>query len=271
MTKRFLTSLTASGKITAEDGLDTFGTRTVISSTNDNPLRINTGASGGPYIGLYASDGTTRRGVVGFTGVSTMEMRNEVAGGVTVVQSEGDLRLRAGATDRLTIDSAGLVSIPLAIALGTAPETFAYHLRIGLCTTSKPGIMATTDSTSSRTICAWRNPNGTVGTIVASGTTTAYNTTSDARLKTEVPGESPLSVIERFKPKWFVWNDDQTVDYGFFAQEANEVWPNAVSPGGDDARDEPWMMDQSKLVGLLVGAVQELSARVEELEARLES
>lgn len=69
------------------------------------------------------------------------------------------------------------------------------------------------------------------------------------------------------KPSRFNFKSDPslTVD-GFIAHEAQAVVPEAVT----GVKDGPEMqaMDNSKLVPLLVAAVQELAARVAELEAR---
>ena len=48
------------------------------------------------------------------------------------------------------------------------------------------------------------------------------------------------------------------------AQELHAVYPAAVTPGESDA--EVWTVDFSKLVPLLVKEIQELKARVAELE-----
>ena len=61
-----------------------------------------------------------------------------------------------------------------------------------------------------------------------------------------------------------------------FAQELAEIVPSAVSVG-DDELDEngnlknPWMVDYGKLTPILVKAVQDLTAKVAELEAKLKA
>ena len=74
------------------------------------------------------------------------------------------------------------------------------------------------------------------------------------------------------KPYRFNFKIDptRTVD-GFFAHEVTSAVPEAIS-GEKDALDsngdiEPQLIDQSKLVPLLVAAVQELITKVETLEA----
>jgi hypothetical protein len=110
------------------------------------------------------------------------------------------------------------------------------------------------------------------GSIDQDGAGTAYNTSSDYRLKeNEVAISDGLSRLNQLKPYRFNFKDypDVTRD-GFFAHEVQSVVPYAVI-GEKDAVDKDGnidrqMIDQSKIVPLLVAAVQELSAKVEALE-----
>ena len=111
-----------------------------------------------------------------------------------------------------------------------------------------------------------------VGSISDNGSNTAFNTSSDYRLKENVKElEGALVKVNALQPKTynFITTPEITQD-GFLAHELLEVVPYAVS-GEKDALDtegniRPQQVDYSKLTALLVGAVQELSARVRELE-----
>jgi hypothetical protein len=111
------------------------------------------------------------------------------------------------------------------------------------------------------------------GSVSISGSTTAYNTTSDYRLKENV---TPLTgATDRLKQIPvnifnFIAHPDRTVD-GFLAHEVQAVVPEAVQ-GVKDAVDGDGVpvyqqIDQSKLVPLLVATIQELEARITALEA----
>jgi hypothetical protein len=115
-----------------------------------------------------------------------------------------------------------------------------------------------------------------IGSISQSGTSSvAYNTTSDYRLKTNIePLTDALSRLRQIPAHRFNWIADENgpkVD-GFLAHEAQAVVPEAVTGTKDavDADGKPIYqgIDQSKLVPLLVAAVQELAARVAALEAK---
>jgi hypothetical protein len=114
-----------------------------------------------------------------------------------------------------------------------------------------------------------------VGSITVTTTATAYNTSSDYRLKENVV---PLTgavdrlnqlQVHRFN---FIADPDKTVD-GFLAHEAQAVIPECVT-GEKDAVDDDSNpiyqgIDQSKLVPLLTAALQEALQKIEDLEGRL--
>jgi hypothetical protein len=113
-----------------------------------------------------------------------------------------------------------------------------------------------------------------VGSISVTGTSTAYNTSSDYRLKENFTPVTGALTRCNSLPVWrfnFI-GDDKTFD-GFKAHEAQLVVPEAVT-GHKDEVDENGNpvyqgIDQSKLVPLLFAAVQELSAQVTSLTARV--
>jgi len=116
------------------------------------------------------------------------------------------------------------------------------------------------------------NPNGNVGSISTDGSATLYNTSSDYRLKENITAISDaITRLKTLKPYRFNFKADTstTVD-GFLAHEVTAV-PEAITGTKDevDADNKPIYqgIDQSKLVPLLVAAVQELIGKVEALEA----
>jgi len=122
----------------------------------------------------------------------------------------------------------------------------------------------------------FKNAGSAVGSIRINASSTAYNTSSDHRLKQGV--EDMTGAIDRVKqlaPKRFNFiadPDDTTVD-GFLAHEAQAVVPEAVTGTKDevDADGDAVMqgIDQSKLVPLLTGALREAIAKIETLETKV--
>jgi len=120
-----------------------------------------------------------------------------------------------------------------------------------------------------------------VGSITSTGSSTAFNTSSDYRLKENaVLISDGITRLKTLKPYRFNWKTDKsiTVD-GFFAHEVTAV-PESVTGTKDELATEDieskgvkkgdpiyQSIDHSKLVPLLVAAVQELIGKVEALEA----
>lgn len=106
-----------------------------------------------------------------------------------------------------------------------------------------------------------------VGSITTDTTSTAYNTSSDERLKENIQdaGEAG-SIIDALRVRSWVWKDGGKFErFGFVAQEEYRVAPFAVTQGNDT---KPWGRDDSKLVPVLVKEIQSLRARIAALEAR---
>ena len=135
------------------------------------------------------------------------------------------------------------------------------------------GVFTDSSTTTTYNAGAFYLAGGSKGSIVVSTGGTAYNTSSDYRLKENVvPLENAVARIDNLNPVRFNFTSDpnKTVD-GFLAHEVTPVVPEAIT-GEKNAVDDEGNpvyqgIDQAKLVPLLVAAVQELSARVAALEA----
>ena len=127
---------------------------------------------------------------------------------------------------------------------------------------------------SNGTVVGFRREGTAVGAISVTTSSTAYNTSSDYRLKEDViEMEGSLARLKALKPCNFRWISDGARVDGFLAHEAQEVVPEAVT-GTKDAVDDEGNpdyqgIDQSKLVPLLTKALQEAVAKIEALEARV--
>lgn len=116
----------------------------------------------------------------------------------------------------------------------------------------------------------------TVGTISTTASATAYNTTSDVRLKEFVQTlVGALDVVRALKPVSFRWQADGSKGHGFLAHELMQVVPEAVSGLPDevnlDGSIKPQGVDHSKLVPWLTAAIKELSEQVQALTARVQA
>jgi hypothetical protein len=105
-----------------------------------------------------------------------------------------------------------------------------------------------------------------VGTISFTSTATAYNTSSDQRLKENIAdADDAGSKIDAIQVRKFDWKvDGSHQDYGMIAQELQTVAPEAVST--PENPDEMMGVDYSKLVPMLIKEIQSLRNRVAQLE-----
>jgi hypothetical protein len=103
-----------------------------------------------------------------------------------------------------------------------------------------------------------------VGSINSNGTTTAYNTTSDYRLKEDLKDFAGLDMVSKIPVYDFKWKVDESRSYGVMAHELQEVLPDAVV--GEKDAEEMQSVDYSKIVPLLVKSIQELEAKIKILE-----
>ena len=127
-------------------------------------------------------------------------------------------------------------------------------------------------ATGGRNVIEFYNGNGSVGTVTTSGSSTAYNTSSDYRLKENVVAMTGATDrLKQLNPSRFnfIADADTTVD-GFLAHEVSSVVPEAITGTHNevDTDGNPVYqgIDQSKLVPLLVATIKELEARITALE-----
>ena len=108
----------------------------------------------------------------------------------------------------------------------------------------------------------------TVGSVSVTDTATAYNTSSDRRLKDYIqPFTNGLEYVNQMRPVHFKWISNNKQGIGFIADELQEVVPQAVT---GHANGETYQgVDASFVVPYLVSAVQELHDQILELKAEI--
>ncbi len=108
----------------------------------------------------------------------------------------------------------------------------------------------------------------TVGTIQTTGNATAYNTTSDRRLKENIaPTTLGINDLMQIPVDTFSFINDPThaTTTGFIAQDLYKVFPWAVSTNGDNgtvvlgSTSTPWSVDYGRVTPLIVAAVQDIA------------
>ena len=178
----------------------------------------------------------------------------------------------ASPTERMRIDSSGnVLMIGTSLSnLGTVNKA-VYARNDG----ANANVQIANTITTSYAAITFFNGNGSIGSITTSGSATAFNTSSDYRLKENVAEVTDgITRLQQLKPSRFnfIADPDKTVD-GFIAHEVQTVVPEAIT-GEKDAVDDDGNpvyqgIDQSKLVPLLTAALQEAIARIETLETEV--
>jgi len=198
-------------------------------------------------------------------------------------------------TTAMTIDNSG------AIKLGEGTIAGNRMLRIAATSSGPYGIeIDRNGDVNYAAVQFYRNGGAVSGTISVGASSVAYNTSSDYRLKENVvPMTGSIDRLKALNPSRFnfITDPDTTVD-GFLAHEAQTVVPEAITGEKDAMKTEEYEVtpavmdgetvvtpavmgerevedyqgiDQSKLVPLLVGALQEQQTLIESLTTRLEA
>ena len=264
----------------------------------------NTAKFASPHLALTTT-GTTNN--TGFTGVSYA-----VSSLTNYGWTAGALRATSGnnssfvftqhnnssvGIERMRIDGSGkvLVNRTTAYSDGTIGNAaFQVNANTGVFA----GLAVIATATTGTAAVGFVNPNGSVGNISLSGTSTSYNTSSDYRLKTDAqPMTGASARVQALNPVNFEWIADGTRVDGFLAHEAQAVVPEAVTGTKDAMGDEEYEVtpavldedgnvvteavmgtrsvpdyqgiDQSKLVPLLTAALQEALTKIDDMETRL--
>jgi len=177
----------------------------------------------------------------------------------------------SGVSERMRIGSSGNITFGSFNASGGSVGVL-FDIGGG---TSETEIQTSVNGTATRTHYKFINDNGAVGTITTNGSATAFNTSSDHRLKENVTDVTDgITRVKQLEPKRFnfIADPDKTVD-GFLAHEAQAVVPEAVTGTHNEVDDDGNAVmqgiDQSKLVPLLTAALKESIAKIETLEARV--
>ena len=255
-------------------GSTAFTERMRIASDGNVTIKAPT-ASGGGVLNLENTTNAVNGSVWGSlnfisndTSSSASGIRGSIVGDSTAYSGECDLVFSTApsngtATPRMRITSGGDVLIG---TTGTPNGTSVYGSAFTSTASSIKQLNQASSTTSAVALQKFFNPNGKVGQIVTSGSTTTYEISSDYRLKEDLQDFNGLDMISNIPVYDYKWKVDESRSYGVMAHELQEVLPNAVS--GEKDAEEMQGVDYSKIVPLLIKSIQELTAKVERLEAK---
>jgi hypothetical protein len=236
--------------------------------TNDT-LRMTISSSGNVGIGTSSPataldvNGSIRLSGTGYVGFG---------GGNNYIEGDNPnniLKFGTNNVERMRITSGG------GVCMNTTTQINSGILSIAADVAVAQGItIRSTGANSIYFIYMTNSSGGAAGTIAqTSATTVNYGSGSDYRLKEDLQEFNGLDKVSAIKVYDFKWKDEDRRDYGSMAHELQQVVPNAVVGEKDEMNQDGTIrtqqVDYSKLVPVLVKAIQELSKQNEELSNRL--
>ena len=159
--------------------------------------------------------------------------------------------------ERMRITSEGFVGIN-----NTSP-TYRFHVK----SSNNVSIFEDTSNSSGASFIVFNRPGVfAMGSITRNGSanSVSYNTGSDYRLKEDLKDFNALDLVNNITAYDYKWKNVDQRDYGFIAHELEKTLPNVVT--GEKDGEKMQGVDYSKLTPILLKAIQELEARVKELE-----
>jgi len=245
-------------------GISTNGTNALYIDASQN-VGIGT-TSPSKKLDVFNSGTTTTDLVVRNGTVSLLSFVDSGAGYVGT-STNHPLLITTNNTERMRIDTSGNLLV------GRITNSSGNTARIAVSFVQNGQVF--TPTTNDKYPIFFENAAGTtVGYIFTSSSATTYSTSSDYRLKNNVqPMITGLATVSALKPVTYDWKIDGSFGEGFIAHELQEHIPLAVI-GEKDAVNEDGAIksqgvDYSKIVVHLVAAIQELSAEVEALKAKV--
>jgi hypothetical protein len=232
--------LDVNGSFKATSG--TFSGALTISNVNGNFLQSTQLSTNSQFQTWYASNGTTRRGYFGYPsgGDDGFALMNE-ANGQVIIGTNGSERIR--------ITSGGEVCVNRTSGSGKFNIDGAFYLY---------------NATAGAGLSTLKYHTGT-GEVT-------YDTSARIYKKDIVNLEYGLESVLKMSPKKYKWKSNNGEDLGFIADEMHQVIPEIVFLADNKINKseledgEPMGINYDRLIPVLVNAIQELEARIKQLE-----
>lgn len=232
--------------------------------TSSPVARLNVSVADGGGV-VISNTNDTHTGALSFGDTSANS-----SGRISYDHSSNALRLDSNGSERARIDSSGNLLVNTTSTINST----AGWIQVKYAGASKNGLATQTTDSTGYALTVYNSSATLVGSVYTNGSTTAFNTSSDYRLKENIqPLTGALSRVAALKPCTYTWKADGSVGEGFIAHELAEVVPDAVT-GEKDAVNEdgsikPQGIDTSFLVATLTAAIQELKAELDTAKARI--
>jgi hypothetical protein len=248
-----------------------------------NQLRLRGGASG---LAVYNTSAASILDVTdaGYVTASSFTASGGVSANYVMYVASNQLRLRGGtsglmfhntsAASLLEWTDAGLVTV------GPASGLTSPHIVQNSSTTSGNFVLnlkklSTVGATASTFYLAFTGSNDVRDGYIGNNGSAVLTLTdeSDVRVKENIrPATYGLETIKALRPVLFDWIGSNVKNVkGFIAQEVKEVLPESVTVVPTEQFDDMHYLETQTMIPILVKAVQELSAKNDALQARIEA
>jgi hypothetical protein len=254
---------TATNTIAAlQFGGDTFRKALIYSSVGtDTPYMAFGVATSGSSSSANEAMRITSGGNVRIVGGGDLEIYPASGSSYTAMYNDNDnFSIWNNGSERIRITSGGQ------LYLGNTTAVYSTNAKFEMLYSGAAVYGINMKTTSADAIhLNFVNSSGTqVGYIYSNGSSTSYVTSSDYRLKQDLKQYNGLDLISAIKTYDYEWKLDKTRAYGVLAHELQEIIPQAVIGEKDGIRMQG--VDYSKIVPILVKAIQELKSELDTLK-----
>jgi hypothetical protein len=218
-----------------------------------------------------SSVGTANLRLKGVGTTTGFDIQSDSNDGYLWNRNSGNIYFGTNNTERMRITSVGDLLVATTISLNGAGTDATNGFRVAPngtivnnSTADANAYFAKRSGYSSSTFVAFYVAGTYVGAITTNGSATSYTTASDYRLKQDLKEYNGLDLISKIKTYDYQWKSDNTRSFGVIAHELKEIIPQAVN--GEKDGKEMQGVDYSKIVPILVKAIQEQQAQIEELK-----
>ena len=197
---------------------------------------------------------------------ASVHLQAQSAIGKIGTSSNHKLGIMTNGSTRLTVDTSGNVLVG---TTSTAPYAFTSGGGVvfkpndasSIARSGANAALILNKSDTDGDALAFRKSGTAVGSISVTGSATAYNTSSDYRLKTNVqPMTGATATFKQLKPVNFEWIADGTRVDGFLAHELQEVIPAAATGSKDAMQDEEYEVTPAVYEDVITPAVDAVDA-----------
>jgi hypothetical protein len=258
--------------ITTDNGTDT--TNFIDLGINNTGFSTSTWTVNGSLDGyLYSSNTNFSVGVAftsrylsffaGGTLAANEKMRMTDTGvGIGTTNTSNTLQVGAGITFNPSgINVTGIISATSFVGNGSGLTGAGATLNDDTSTASNMYPVFSSSTSGSLTTAKISSTKLTYNPSTGEMTAVNFNSTSDINLKENIKTiENATETIESLRGVSFDWKETGDASYGVIAQELEEVLPELVRKG------ETKSVNYNGIIGVLIEAVKELKAEIEELK-----